>query len=261
MNRSIGVMKKYIAGYATDIGSTKSINQDSLCIRKAIVNGEEVLIVVVCDGMGGLSKGEVASATVVQAFAENFVAKIVRKISNHEENKIKEEWRQLILALNEKIWRYGEKEGKQAGSTLTAVLLFKNQYIVAQVGDSRAYIMGDNVRQITEDQSVIAREIKKGKLTEMQAIHDPRRNILLECVGVSNNVHPDFYEGYIQEGEGILVCTDGFWREQNVEQIKHDFFKNNQTELETKQILKKLIAENIKKGEKDNISVVYVQQV
>ena len=49
-------MKKYIAGYATDIGSTKSINQDSLCIRKAIVTGDEVLIVVVCDGMGGFSK-------------------------------------------------------------------------------------------------------------------------------------------------------------------------------------------------------------
>ena len=104
MNRSIGVMKKYIAGYATDIGSTKSINQDSLCIRKALLNGEEVLIVVVCDGMGGLSKGEVASAAVVQAFAENFVTEIVRKISNQEINKVKEEWRQLILALNEKIW-------------------------------------------------------------------------------------------------------------------------------------------------------------
>ena len=260
MNRSIGVMKKYIAGYATDIGSTKSINQDSLCIRKALLNGEEVLIVVVCDGMGGLSKGEVASAAVVQAFAENFVTEIVRKISNQEINKVKEEWRQLILALNEKIWRYGEKEGKQAGSTLTAVLLFKNQYIVAQVGDSRAYIIGDNVRQITEDQSVIAREIKKGNLTETQAIHDPRRNILLECVGVSNHVHPDFYEGYIQQGEGVLVCTDGFWREQNTEQLKDNLPKNNKTELEIKQILHRLISENIEKGEKDNISAVYVQQ-
>ncbi len=142
---------------------------------------------------------------------------------------------------------------------MTAVLLFKNQYIVAQVGDSRAYIIGDNVRQITEDQSVIARE-KKGNLTETQAIHDPRRNILLECVGVSNHVHPDFYEGYIQQGEGILVCTDGFWREQNTEQLKDNLPKNNKTELEIKQILHRLISENIEKGEKDNISAVYVQQ-
>ena len=82
----------------------------------------------------------------------------------------------------------------------------------------------------------------------------------MECVGVSNHVHPDFYEGYIQQGEGILVCTDGFWREQNTEQLKDNLPKNNKTELEIKQILHRLISENIEKGEKDNISAVYVQQ-
>lgn len=81
-----------------------------------MLNGEEVLIVVVCDGMGGLSKGEVASAAVVQAFAENFVTEIVRKISNQEINKVKEEWRQLILALNEKYGDMVRKKGNRRGA-------------------------------------------------------------------------------------------------------------------------------------------------
>ena len=172
---------------------------------------------------------------------------------------IEVKWRKLIEEMNEKLWKYGETKGEQLGTTLTVLLLFHHRYMIAQVGDSRAYVMGRDIIQITEDQSLVAREVKKGKITRKQAARDPRRNVLLECIGVSRSVNPDFFYGEAERGDSFLLCTDGFWRVRTQEELMQEFQVNFRNEQEIKGMLGQMVSENIERGEKDNITVVYVQ--
>ncbi len=254
-------MEKYIAGYSTNIGSKKNVNQDSLCIRKADLNGREVLMVVVCDGMGGLSRGEAASAAVVQAFAESFLRDLPKPLLSGAWGEIEVRWRKLITEMNEKLWRYGEMQGTQLGTTLTVLLLFCQRYLVAQVGDSRVYAHGKELIQITEDQSLVAREVKRGNITCEEAARDPRRNILLECIGVSSTVNPEFFFGKVEKGESFLVCSDGFWHDITHEEMMREFQREFKDEKEISERLNQIILQNIERGEQDNITAVYIQQI
>lgn len=146
-------MNTYITAYGTDIGTKKKVNQDSLCVKIAVVKDKTVCMAVLCDGMGGLSKGELASATVVQGFSDWFMKTL--PYTDGKVSLIKEQWENLIVNLNGKIWNYGKKHEVELGTTLTVILLIDyKQYIIAQVGDSRTYRIDSALVQLTEDQSL-----------------------------------------------------------------------------------------------------------
>ena len=162
-------MDTYITSFCTDVGIKKKVNQDSLCIKKALLKDKTVLMALVCDGMGGLSKGELASATVIRGFSDWFVKDLVSTQGDFD--KIRKQWENLIISLNTKLWNYGKKNAAELGTTLTAILFVEGkEYLIAQVGDSRAYEIGQTINQITEDQSFVAREVKRGNMTKEQAL-------------------------------------------------------------------------------------------
>lgn len=126
-------MNTYITAYGTDIGTKKKVNQDSLCVKIAVVKDKTVCMAVLCDGMGGLSKGELASATVVQGFSDWFMKTL--PYTDGKVSLIKEQWENLIVNLNGKIWNYGKKHEVELGTTLTVILLIDyKQYIIAAGG-------------------------------------------------------------------------------------------------------------------------------
>ena len=213
---------------------------------------------VLCDGMGGLSKGELASATVVQGFSDWFMKTL--PYTDGKVSLIKEQWENLIVNLNGKIWNYGKKHEVELGTTLTVILLIDyKQYIIAQVGDSRTYRIDSALVQLTEDQSFVAREIKRGNMTEEEALTDPRRNVLLQCIGASQNVKPDFVEGKVENESSFLLCSDGFWHkitELEIYQALSNSKWNSKGQIEEK--LHQLIQLNMKRGETDNITVIYI---
>lgn len=113
---------KYIVGYSTSVGIKKNVNQDALCIEKALMGKDEVLLTVVCDGMGGLAKGELASATVINRFLEWFERELPLMINDLSLERIMNAWSNIIQDLNQKLWNYGKENFTQLGTTLTAVL-------------------------------------------------------------------------------------------------------------------------------------------
>lgn len=128
---------KYIVGYSTSVGIKKNVNQDALCIEKALMGKDEVLLTVVCDGMGGLAKGELASATVINRFLEWFERELPLMINDLSLERIMNAWSNIIQDLNQKLWNYGKENFTQLGTTLTAVLfLADGTYVTAQVGDT-----------------------------------------------------------------------------------------------------------------------------
>lgn len=203
---------KYIATYHTDVGITKKTNQDSLAMKIVDTKDGEIAFSIVCDGMGGLSKGELASKEVVIAFCNWFDDVFLPDIdqSSFDENKVMTQWNDIIQTQNKRLGEYGIANNIQLGTTVSALLLYKNSYYIVHVGDSRIYRMEQGVTQLTNDQTFIAREIAAGRMTPEQAKTDPRRSVLLQCVGASPVVEPEFIKGEVSENTVYMLCSDGF---------------------------------------------------
>ena len=175
--------------------------------------------------MGGLAKGELASATVISAFENWFVKELPITIQNgYEPAIIKNRWKSIIIEKNEAIAAYGRSINVHLGTTLTAMLIVNDRYIAVNVGDTRAYELSNELKQITKDQTVVAREIERGNLTPEEAEQDSRRNVLLQCIGASRIVVPDYFEGKVKEGNAYLLCSDGFRHEISEEEISAELY-------------------------------------
>lgn len=254
-------MYSFVATYHTDIGIKKETNQDALLIKKAQTPNGEVLLTVICDGMGGLQKGEVASAEVIQAFSGWFYHSLPGILEQGQiPEAIEQQWTELIIGENEKIKSYGEACGAALGTTVTAMFFHEREYYIIHVGDSRAYWIENDVFQLTEDQTVVAREVARGIITPEQAKEDPRRNVLLQCVGASEHVVPQFLKGSIMQRSNYLLCSDGFRHEITPQEIYNVL--NPQTAVDEESMhrgIVRLIEENKIRQERDNISAIMIK--
>lgn len=201
----------YKVAYHTDVGIKKKTNQDGLLIKGAETDWGEVLFAVVCDGMGGLSKGELASSQVLRAFAEWFEKELPEMLrTGFSEGILFDAWKSLLNAENQCLADYGSRNGLSLGTTATALLLMGGLYYYIHIGDSRIYELDLNLRQLTPDHTVVAKEIAAGRLTPEQAAVDPRRSVLLQCVGASPMIEPTCQSGVVAQNAAYLLCSDGF---------------------------------------------------
>lgn len=249
----------------TDVGIRKNTNQDSMCIKQAETEKGNILLAIICDGMGGLEKGEVASATVIHCFAKWFENELPFQLAQSDYmEEIRYRWERIIKEQNQAISEYGQKNHIQLGSTVTALLILEDgQYLIGHVGDSRAYRITDDLIEIlTSDQTVVANEVRHGRLTKEEAERDPRRNVLLQCIGASRIVEPEFFNGVVKEKECYMLCSDGFRHVVTAEEIKEAFApSNNNDEITMKNNIVKLIELNKEREETDNISAILVKTV
>lgn len=249
----------YMATADTDIGIKKQTNQDSILIKHGQYEKGEILLAVICDGMGGLKKGEVASATVVKAFSEWFDSELPFELKNLDMRIIGDKWALLLKDLNVKIAEFGQQDGIRLGTTFTGILFVDDQYLAVHVGDTRLYQLDSKLKQLTTDHTFVAREIKRGNLTIEQAKQDKRRNMLLQCVGASERIEPEILTGTVQQG-AYMLCSDGFRHEISESEIYESLNPVNLINKEAMHNNVKYLIEQVKKrNEKDNISVVLVK--
>lgn len=252
----------YIISASTDIGTTKETNQDSLSIKVIRTKKGRMVFGILCDGMGGLSCGEIASATVVNAFHGWVVHRlpVLCEKMMITEADIQNEWESLVKEQNEKIKSYGKKQGVRLGTTVTVILLTEENYYILNVGDSRVYELKNGIRQLTADQTFVAREVACGNMTEEEAKQDERRNVLLQCVGASEVVYPDMFFGKTKKDAVYLLCSDGFRHEITPEEI---YARLQPDKLFDEEHMRKntieLIELNKQRKERDNISAALVR--
>lgn len=251
----------FIVTANTDIGISKATNQDSVLVKKINTIQGEMVFAVLCDGMGGLDKGEVASASVIRAFdnwlMNSFPAMCSAPI---EDSDIRAQWVKIITEQNERIKAYGGHLGIKLGTTAVVMLLTQNRYYILNVGDSRAYEMTYVLTQITADQTFIAREIALGNMTPEEAETDSRRNVLLQCVGASDDVYPDMFFGDVQKDATYMLCSDGFRHVITPDEILNNLGPSQSVSEETmNNNTVALIELNKQRMEKDNISVVLIR--
>lgn len=251
----------YLLSAKTDVGIARSTNQDSMALRRYHTPLGPVCLVILCDGMGGLEKGEVASASMVNAL-KNWGDRRLPMLCTQglDFDVVKFEWAELIRTMNQKIHDYGRKSGISLGTTLTAGLFAGERLLLVNVGDTRAYSISDLLVQLTKDQTFVMREVDLGHMTLEQAERDERRSVLLQCVGASDEVYPDFFTLPVQPDQVYLFCTDGFRHEIRPEELLSTLQPSGMVSKETMgERLSRLIDLNKSRQERDNITAAAVR--
>ncbi len=189
----------------TDIGKTRETNQDAF--DTGYFNDGTVWAVV-CDGMGGVSGGQVASSLCIDKTV-NAIKRSYRE--NMTVNNVKNMLVSAINAANSYVFDESlkDRELKGMGTTIVAVVIVNNIAVVAHVGDSRAYIVNDTIKQITKDHSYVQLLVDNGKITLEEAENHPDKNIITRAIGIEGFVDVDVDIVDIKDEDILLLCTDG----------------------------------------------------
>lgn len=233
----------------TDTGVLRTMNQD-YCFSSDTPIGNLPNLYIVCDGMGGHKAGEYASrytveriiAGVCRSKAEDPVR--ILRTAIHKANEI------LIVESRE------NKEKQGMGTTVVAATIIGNKMYVANVGDSRLYVINDTIEQITNDHSYVEEMIRVGKMNREDARKNEKRNLITRAVGATEKIKVDFFEVELREKDTILLCSDGL-SNMVTDQIICQIIKSSD-QVET--IAKTLIDEANKNGGTDNITVIVIKQ-
>ncbi|SKC01056.1 Serine/threonine protein phosphatase PrpC [Lachnospiraceae bacterium] len=266
-------MKIRIAALS-DVGTVREINQDSVLIKTDTAHSYgKVVFAMLCDGMGGLSGGEIASATMVRRFEKWFEEEMPKELSAEDTTEqldgsgnivgklrsVRNSWLCMAEEVNRLLLKYGEEKHIKIGTTAVALLIVNEEYILMNVGDSRIYgINGGRTRQLTRDQSYIQRMIDLGRLTRHEAEQSHRDNLLLQCIGVNEELSPEFEQGCVSTDTAFVLCSDGFWKKLTPEEIGEAIWKGMDSESLLKEEIRDLINKVKTRKEHDNISAAAV---
>ncbi len=230
----------------TDIGRTRSTNQDSIFVDNE--NG----CFVVADGMGGHRGGDIASQKAVQIIAEKTKNKYL---------PIKNFLLDLVTSCNKNIFDIAaeNEELNGMGTTMTVCLVENNQLCIAHVGDSRAYLIHEQqIFQLTKDHTLVQEKINLGIYSREQALKDPQKNVLIKTVGYEESVEIDYYQVSIESKDLILICSDGLFGKLSDLEILTIISKQKINEITIKTAVNELINAANLNGGQDNISAILI---
>ena len=238
----------------TDIGRQREINQDSIyCNNDSI--GILPNLYIVADGMGGHKAGDFASSFCIHEFVKELSEGSGRTMIGSMEGALRN--------TNEKLLKQAadNPEYEGMGTTFVAAVVAGHSVLVANVGDSRLYLISkkekeEQIRQITEDHSLVEEMIRKGEIERKDAKYHPKKNVITRALGAAEQVIPDFFEIEAETGAYLLLCSDGLTNMLEDEVIKAVVLED-EVSLERK--TKKLIGLANEQGGKDNISVILVR--
>ncbi|MBR4573958.1 MAG: Stp1/IreP family PP2C-type Ser/Thr phosphatase [Lachnospiraceae bacterium] len=232
----------------TDIGRKRKLNQDTVYSCEHPLGNLSNLFIV-CDGMGGHKAGDYASAYTVKA--------IEREVEACEDKSPIKILREAITIANAEIYEKASTEADFAGmgTTCVAATIADDVLYVANVGDSRLYLIDKAITQVTKDHSLVAELVRKGSLDESQAKAHPDKNIITRAIGAAPSVEIDFFEVELSAGDVILMCTDGLTNMVDDDEI----LRIVRTGVDVPDIAENLIRMANHNGGKDNIGVVIIE--
>ena len=256
---------KYVFSFVTTEGAVRKVNQDSLFINTAEFDGEEIFFAAVCDGVGGLSGGEKASAYVCKRMSEWFANDFAEHMRSRSSIlKIREAMDDRLHELNSRINDYAASRSSDMATTFTSLLIIPQlrHILIAHVGDSRLYRITDgSIDILTSDHSVVGQEVRNGIITEEMAEKDPRQNQLTNCIGAGlEDTSYDYSIADIDEDCCYMLCSDGFRKKISSDEIQEYLApSNNKDEKTITYNLECLKNKVMKRGEKDNITALMVK--
>lgn len=232
----------------TNVGLKRLTNQDYVRI---LTNSCGDSIAVLCDGLGGHNSGEIASEIVVEHFINEFKKMKFSKTIEDYVTWIKEH----ISISNDKVFELSKSNENYSGMGTTIVLcvITKEEFIIANVGDSRAYIVEqDYIRQVSDDHTFVNLMVKMGKLSLLEAETHPERNVVMQALGIEQELYPHIVSMKKDNISSIILMCDGlndYVSNKFIEQVLID--KKHSNEIKGKILIEKAL----EAGGKDNISL------
>ena len=232
----------------TDTGVMRAINQD-YCFASDTAVGKLPNLYIVCDGMGGHKAGDYASRYTVE--------RIVASVSRSRWNDPVRVMRDAIQKANEiLVVEAGEDADKQGmGTTVVVATIIDHKLHVANVGDSRLYVINEQIEQITRDHSYVQEMVRRGEVAPEDARTHEKKNVITRAVGADSKIEIDFFEKELADKDIVLICTDGLTNmltDDNIHQVV-------MTHMDTEIVCKTLVDEANKNGGPDNITAVVIK--
>ena len=232
----------------TDVGKERKLNQDYVFTSEIPVGKLDNLFIV-ADGMGGHNAGDYASKYTVEIIVEEIekskdaspvqvLEKAIKRANTHIRKKSQES-----VGLN------------GMGTTVVAATIRDGQMCVANVGDSRLYVINQEIKQITEDHSLVEEMVRMGGIRREQARSHPKKNIITRAIGAEDELEIDFFQVNLEKGDFVLMCSDGLTNMIEDEEIR--MILQGQRDIVEK--AEALVATANDNGGKDNIAVILVE--
>jgi len=190
----------------TDTGNIRQNNEDSFLIKEF---GKKLTVGVVADGMGGHKGGKEASS-----FASSEIMSIIEKnyesFMKYSDIQKQKFLKNAVVKVNKALHKKSKEDETLSGmgTTLVVCVICNNSYYVANVGDSRLYVISDEMKQITKDHSFVNELLDMGAISIEQAKKHPNKNVITRAVGTEESVEADIYTGSLNKKDTILICTD-----------------------------------------------------
>ncbi|MBR4965427.1 MAG: Stp1/IreP family PP2C-type Ser/Thr phosphatase [Lachnospiraceae bacterium] len=232
----------------TDIGKKRQLNQDFV-FTSELPLGSLPNLFVVADGMGGHKAGDFASKYTVKTMIEEVV--------RSKDDRPVEILRNAIKSANEFVRRKARDDANMVGmgTTVVAATYKEDVLYVANVGDSRLYVVNESISQITRDHSLVEEMVRIGSLDREAARNHPDKNIITRAVGATEYVNVDFFEVSLKPGDIVLMCTDGLTNMMEDSAIHEILLKKTSLEMKAKE----LVDGANDNGGSDNIAVVLIE--
>lgn len=231
----------------TDIGMVREVNQDYVYVSDLPV-GKLPNLFIVADGMGGHKAGE---------FASRFTVEVVKdELAKSTEDSPEAMIRQAITSANQRLLETAKQDSKLEGmgTTLVVATVIERTLYFANVGDSRLYLLNNDIKQVSKDHSLVQEMVRLGGIKQEDAKNHPDKNIITRAIGAKEQVEVDFYEYRLKKGDIVLMCTDGLSNMVEDTEILH-IVKGSRDIVEAVEGLINKANEN---GGKDNIGIVAV---
>ena len=202
-------------GWSVDKGTERENNEDSLAAitvnQAGAADSESLGVYAVADGMGGQASGEIASQLAIHTAVTELLGSVTETDAPMPDSYRR--WLEAAVSMaNGLVYQKAREEKKEMGTTLVIAVVVGNDVHIANVGDSRAYLIRSNgMHQITHDQSLVQALIDTGVITPDQASEHPYRNVLTQAIGSRDQVKIDLFNETLLDGESLLLCSDGLW--------------------------------------------------
>lgn len=257
-------------GMKTNVGKVREINQDS-CISMNFTAYEkseliEAGLFIVADGMGGEAEGEKASSLAIRAISRyvldsylspDISVKTRRLLPDNVMEKCKCIISEALKEANRIVFDYAKQNisRKGMGSTISAALIEGNNLIIGHAGDTRVYLINEDIEQISEDHSLVGRLVKIGQLKKEEALKSPQRSLVYRALGTNPELEVDNYNRELKAGDYILLCSDGVWEYF----LDDELLKIIKENLEPQSICEKLVDLCLERGADDNCTAIVMR--
>ena len=237
----------------TDKGKVRSVNQDSY--RLSVSPSCEYVLAALCDGMGGVHGGEIASTIAADSFMQYAEDILHREPAVDAAQILREAAAYANLKVYDRAFRDDACRGM--GTTLVAALVRMNDAAVVNIGDSRCYWLADGqLQQVTRDHSLVQSMVDRGLITEDEARSHPRKNVIMRAVGLERTIRSDIFRLDIRPGDALLLCSDGLSNLVDTGEMESLLLASSDDDA----VCRELLRMALDRGAPDNVTLALVRR-